>query len=156
MSIPATTLCPCLFVGVAEPLKRLERQRQQGFRSFLISIGIPALQRLPSKPGLPAPRRRPLRWRQPLARSRKHGDLRELHGLSNFGCTRELFGQRCAGELKSSLFRVAGTAGQSFEFGGDVRQLRHSKTTRLRVKGSSLWFQGVATKCFGAFFAESP
>ena len=55
--------------------------------------------------GLPgAPRRRPLRWqplhwRQLLARSRKHGDLRELH-LWSFGCIRELSGQRKCGELR--------------------------------------------------------
>ena len=73
---------------------------------------------------------------------------------------REPFGQRRAGELKASLFREAGTAGSGFRIwgggGGDVRRVRHSKTMRLRVEGSSLWFQVVATKCFGAFFAESP
>ena len=42
---------------------------------------------------LVAPRWRPLHW-QLLPRSRKRGDLRELHGLWSFGCIREPFGQR--------------------------------------------------------------
>ena len=106
-----------------------------------------------SLPG--ALRRRPLRRRQLLPSRRKHSDLRELHGFWSFGCIREPFGQRRAGEFKAS-FRATGSSGQSFQFGGDVGQVRYRKTMRLRVEGSSLRFQGVATKCFGAFFAESP
>ena len=82
-----------------------------------------------SLPG--APRRRPLRWRQLLPRSKKHGDLRELHHTS-FGCIPEPFGQRRVGELKASLLRIW----------GDVRQVRHSKTMRLRV-------ERLTTKSFG-------
>ena len=138
----------------------LRAPQGSGFQKGDLGVGLRPLQEHVGASacifwGLPgAPRRRPLRWRQLLPRSRQHGDRRELHGFWSFGCIREPFGQRPVGEMKASLFRAAGTAGQSFEFAGDVRQVRHSKTMRLRVEGSSLWFQGVATKCFGAFFAE--
>ena len=76
---------------------------------------------------LVAPRRGLLRsyW-QLLPRSRKRGDLRELHGLWSFGCIREPFGQRRirepfgqrrVGEVKAS-FLAMGTLGQSLEGGG--------------------------------------
>ena len=57
VSIPATTLRPCLFEGIAEALERLERQRQQAFRSFrlgslLSAFALPSLGFLPQGGGL--------------------------------------------------------------------------------------------------------
>ena len=59
-------------------------------------------------------------------------------------------GKRRVGELKASLCQVAGSSGQSFEFGGDVRKVRHSKTKRLRV-GPVSGFRGWPESVLGRF-----